>query len=175
MQLEHFSAGNNIVLIGMPGVGKSTIGIVLAKMLNCNFVDVDLLIQQRCDKTLQRLIDALGPAGFIEVENEVLMELQFNNTVISTGGSAVYSAGALKHLSDEGIIVYLQAPLSDIEERLSDFTERGVVMRQEGVISLENLYSERVPLYEKCADCIVDVSGLAVSEAARKIKDLLYK
>ncbi len=164
---------DNIVLIGMPGSGKSTVGVVLAKMLNYEFVDVDLVIQQKCDKTLQRLIDALGPQGFIDVENEVLKSLDFKHTVISTGGSAVYSPEAIGHLSEEGVIVYLKIALPELEERLSDFSERGVVMRKEGAMSLEALYDERVPLYEQHADVTVDINGLSITEAANAVRAAL--
>lgn len=164
---------NNIVLIGMPGAGKSTVGIVLAKILNYEFVDVDLVIQQRCDKTLQRLIDTLGPLGFIEVENEVLLSMDFDRTVISTGGSAVYSHEAIEHLSQEGTIVYLRASLDDLRKRLHDFSERGIVMKREGGMGLSDLYEERAPLYEKYADVIVDIDGLDITQAARAVRDAL--
>lgn len=164
---------DNITLIGMPGVGKSTLGVVLAKIMNYDFVDVDLVIQQRCDKTLQRLIEALGPAGFIDVENEVLCDMNFEHTIISTGGSAVYSHDAIQHLSDIGRIVYLKSSLEELQERLCDFSERGVVMRHEGCTSLEDLYNERVPLYEKYADITVDITGMDITTAARKIASIL--
>lgn len=173
MEPSALTSKDNIVLIGMPGSGKSTIGIVLAKILNYEFVDVDLVIQQRCDKTLQRLIDALGPAGFIDVENEVLQSLDFEHTIISTGGSAVYSHDAIEHLAKEGVIVYLRVALPELEERLSDFSERGVVMRQEGAMSLEALYAEREPLYEQHADIVVDINGLSITEAARQVRTAL--
>ena len=164
---------NNIVLIGMPGAGKSTIGVVLAKILNYDFVDVDLLIQQQCDKTLQRLIDSLGPLGFIDVENEVLLGLDFDHTVISTGGSAVYSEAAMQHLAQDGTIVYLKASLDEIRSRLVDFDERGIVMKREGAMGLSELYEERTPLYEQFADLVVDIDGMGITEAARKIAELV--
>ncbi len=160
---------DNIVLIGMPGAGKSTVGIVLAKMLNYEFVDVDLVIQQRCDKTLQRLIDSLGPQGFIDVENEVLLDMNFEHTIISTGGSAVYSPDAIRHLGEMGTIVYLKVSLEELEERLVDFTDRGVVMRHEGAMGLGDLYDERVPLYEKYADVTVDIDDMNITESARAV------
>lgn len=165
--------GDNIILIGMPGSGKSTIGVVLAKILNYDFVDVDLVIQQRCDKTLQRLIDALGPDGFISVENEVLLDMDFQHTIISTGGSAVYSHDAITHLAEIGRIVYLEVGLPELKERLSDFSERGVVMRREGCTSLEDLFEERVPLYEKYAEVTVNIDGLSITESARKVIEAL--
>ncbi len=173
MEPSKLTPQDNIVLIGMPGSGKSTIGIVLAKMLNYDFVDVDLVIQQRCDKTLQRLIDAIGPAGFIDVENEVLKSLDFQHTIISTGGSAVYSEEAISHLSNSGTIVYLEVGLPTLEEHLSDFSERGVVMRKEGAMSLYSLYEERVPLYERNADVTVNIDGLSITDAAHKIQEAL--
>lgn len=159
----------NIVLIGMPGAGKSTIGVVLAKIMNYDFVDVDLLIQQQCDKTLQRLIDTLGPLGFIDVENEVLRGLDFERTIISTGGSAVYSEEAMEHLGEEGVIVYLKASLDEIRRRLIDFDERGIVMKSPEAMGLEELYNERAPLYEKYADITVDIDGMGITEAARLV------
>lgn len=161
---------DNIILIGMPGVGKSTVGIVLAKILNYEFVDVDLVIQQRCDKTLQRIIDSLGPQGFIDVENQVLLDMTFEHTIVSTGGSAVYSHEALCHLGEMGTIVYLKAGLDELRSRLVDFDERGVVMRhKDGITGLDELYEERVPLYERYADVTVDVDGLSITEAARAV------
>lgn len=164
---------SNIVLIGMPGAGKSTIGVVLAKILNYDFVDVDLLIQQQCDKTLQRLIDSLGPLGFIDVENEVLLGLDFDRTVISTGGSAVYSEEAMRHLSQDSTIVYLKVGLDEIRKRLVDFDERGIVMKREGAMGLAELYDERTPLYEDFADVTVDIDGMGITEAAREIARLV--
>ncbi len=163
----------NIVLIGMPGAGKSTVGVVLAKILNYDFVDVDLLIQQQCDKTLQRLIDSLGPLGFIDVENEVLLGLDFDRTIISTGGSAVYSEEAMRHLSREATIVYLKVSLDEIRRRLVDFDERGIVMRREGAMGLAELYEERTPLYEAFADAVVDIDGMGITEAAREVARLV--
>ncbi len=160
---------DNIVLIGMPGVGKSTIGVVLAKMMNYDFVDVDLLIQQRMDKTLQRLIDSLGPDGFIEVEGNVLCDLAFNNTIISTGGSAIYSPAGMEHLAQIGHVVYLKIGLDELHVRLPEFAERGVVMREANCASLADLYEERVPLYERYAEVTVDVGGVSITEAAEKV------
>lgn len=174
-QKKDSEKGDNIILIGMPGSGKSTVGVVLAKILNYGFVDVDLAIQQRCNKTLQRLIDALGPNGFISVENEVLLDLDFQHTVISTGGSAVYSHDAMMHMSDMGRIVYLKVGLPELKERLRDFSERGVVMRREGCTSLEDLYEERIPLYERYAEITVDIDDLSITESARKVIEALKK
>lgn len=163
------STDDNIVLIGMPGAGKSTLGIVLAKILNYDFLDADLIIQNRCDKTLQKLIDACGPEGFIEVENEILKSLSASRTIISTGGSAVYSAEAMAHLSSLGRIVYLQVSYDEMKERLHDLHERGVVLRNGIGMSLRDMYDERKPLYEKYADITINVDDLSIPAAARRV------
>lgn len=164
---------SNIILIGMPGAGKSTLGVVLAKILNYNFIDADLLIQNQCDKTLQKVIDALGPDGFIEVENEVLCTLQADRTVVATGGSAVYSEEAMKHLSEIGTIVYLYVSYEELESRLGGLHERGVVMKNGMGMSLADLYAEREPLYEKYAEVTIEIDGLSVRDAARLVVDKL--
>lgn len=162
---------SNIILIGMPGAGKSTLGVVLAKILNYSFIDADLLIQSQCDKTLQKIIDACGPDGFIEVENEVLCTLSADQSVIATGGSAVYSDEAMKHLSSIGTVVYLQVSLKELENRLGGLYERGVVMKDGIGMSLNALYEERIPLYEKYAEVTIDIDGLSVRDAARQLVD----
>jgi shikimate kinase len=164
---------NNIVLIGMPGAGKSTLGIVLAKILNYNFIDADLVIQNQCDKTLQKLIDACGPEGFIQVENQILSDLNAEHSIIATGGSAVYSDEAMKHLSDIGRVVYLQISYDELKRRLSDLQERGVVLKGGITMSLQELFDERKPLYEHYAEITVDVNDLSIEAAARKVADAL--
>lgn len=164
---------SNIILIGMPGAGKSTLGVVLAKILNYSFIDADLLIQSQCDKTLQKIIDACGPDGFIEVENEVLCTLSADQSVIATGGSAVYSDEAMKHLSSIGTVVYLQVSLKELEKRLGGLYERGVVMKDGIGMSLNALYEERIPLYKKYAEVTIDIDGLSVRDAARQLVDKL--
>ncbi len=160
---------SNIVLIGMPGAGKSTLGIVLAKILNKSFIDADLLIQNQCDKTLQKIIDAMGPEGFISIENEVLSEIDASNTVIATGGSAVYSDAAMKHLATIGTIAYLEISYESLVSRLNDLQERGVVLKGGISMSLRELYDERKPLYERYADITVNVDDLNITAAARKV------
>lgn len=167
------SGKDNIILIGMPGAGKSTLGIVLAKIMNYDFVDADLVIQQQCDKTLERIIDACGPEGFIEVENQVLIGMTAEHTVIATGGSAVYSDEAMQHLGSIGRVVYLKISYDELRGRLADLSERGVVMKGGRGMSLRELYDERKPLYERYADITVDVDDLSITAAARKVADAL--
>ena len=174
MKEKSFEPGrDNIVLIGMPGAGKSTLGIVLAKILNYQFVDADLVIQNQCDKTLQKIIDACGPEGFIEVENEILSKIDAENSVIATGGSAVYSDEAMKHLAEIGTVVYLKISYDQLVHRLSDLQERGVVLKGGIGMSLKELYDERLPLYEQYAGITVDVNDLSITAAARKVADAL--
>ena len=164
---------NNVVLIGMPGSGKSTLGIVLAKIMTKDFIDADIVIQNQCDKTLQKIIDACGPEGFIEVENEILSKIEAENSVIATGGSAVYSDEAMKHLAEIGTVVYLKISYDQLVNRLSDLQERGVVLKGGIGMSLKELYDERLPLYEHYAGITVDVNDLSITAAARKVADAL--
>ena len=163
----------NVVLIGMPGAGKSTLGVVLAKIANKGFVDTDLLIQAHCGATLQQLIDMKGVQEFLDIENEVLGNVEADDSVIATGGSAVYSAEAMSHLSDIGTIVYLEISFESLVERLVDLQDRGVVMKRGLSMSLHDLYEERVPLYRRYADVIVNIDGLSITAAARKVASLL--
>ena len=163
----------NIVLIGMPGAGKSTLGVVLAKILNKDFLDCDLVIQKAYGKTLQELIDEEGPEGFISMENDVLCGIGAQDTVVSTGGSAVYSPEAMAHLSELGPIVYLKISYPSLVDRLGDLQERGVVMKNGVSMSLRDLYEERQPLYERFADIVVDVDDLSITAAARKVASAL--
>lgn len=163
------SEAGNVVLIGMPGAGKSTLGVVLAKMLGKDFIDCDLLIQGRCKRRLQQLIDQQGVDGFLSIENEVLSSIDATNSIIATGGSAVYSPQAMKHLATQGPIVYLRISYDSLQKRLGDLRERGVVMREGASDSLHDLYCERESLYEEYATLVVDVDGLTVSEAVSQV------
>ena len=175
IRIDEGPARTNIVLIGMPGVGKSTLGVVLAKMTGMDFLDVDLVIQKREGKTLQALIDENGAAGFIALENEVLCDIAVADTVIATGGSAVYSDEGLRRQNETGVVVYLQTSCESLESHLGNFEQRGVVMRDETVKNLRALYDERVPLYERFADITVDVEGLSITNAVRQLADAVQE
>ena len=157
-------------MIGMPGAGKSTVGVVLAKKLGYAFVDADLLIQSREGKLLHEIISERGVEGFWEVEESVGESIEAQRTVIATGGSAVYGSKAMAHYKQIGTIIYLSLPLEGIRERLGDLDERGVTLR-EGQ-DLAGLYEERVPLYEKYADYTVDCGGLSIREIVKKIAEI---
>lgn len=143
----------NIILIGMPACGKSVTGVILAKSLKMNFIDADLLIQERAGKSLQDIINADGIETFKSIEEEVLNAINVKNTVIATGGSAVYYDSAMRHLKENGAVVYIEASLATIKKRLKNIRTRGVAMEKGQTI--DGLYEMRVPLYEKYADCTV--------------------
>lgn len=148
---------NNITLIGMPGAGKSTIGVVLAKVLGYQFLDSDLLIQKQEKRRLSEIIEEEGYKGFKDVENSVNASIEAENTVIATGGSVVYCEEAMEHLKSIGTVVYLKLSLNALSKRLGNLKGRGVLLR-EGQ-TLTNLYEERTPLYEKYADIVIDEEG----------------
>ena len=137
----------NIVLTGMPGAGKSTVGVVLAKRIGYRFVDSDLVIQEKYGKLLHELIEEQGVEGFWKIENEVNASLELQRSVIATGGSVIYGREAMEHLRRMGTVIYLKLPLAEVVERLGDLNARGVTLMPGQ--TLEELYEERVPLYEK--------------------------
>lgn len=159
--------GDNIVLIGMPGAGKSTVGVVLAKKMGYRFIDSDLVIQERYGKLLHELIEENGVEGFWRIENDVNASLDVQKSIIATGGSAVYGAEAMEHLRSIGRVVYLQLPCEEVEERLGDLNARGVTLRAGQ--TLPDLYQERIPLYEKYADRIIDCTGKALRDIAGEL------
>ncbi len=158
---------NNIILIGMPGSGKSTVGVLLAKMLGMNFIDADLLIQQREGMKLYEILEQKGNAYFAKVEDEVNASIKTENTVIATGGSVVYGQKAMAHLKSIGTVVYLKVPLRELERRIKNFATRGIQM--EPGQTLADLLDERAPLYEKYADCTVTTGGAGLQRNAEKI------
>lgn len=158
---------DNIILIGMPGAGKSTVGVVLAKKLGYAFVDSDLVIQSREGRLLHEIISEQGVEGFWAVEENVNASIDAHRTVIATGGSAVYGSRAMEHFKQIGVVIYLRLSCNAIAERLGDLNERGVTLK-EGQ-GLSDLYKERVPLYEKYADFIVDCEELSIREVVEQI------
>ncbi len=159
----------NIVLIGMPGCGKSTVGIVLAKMLGYRFVDSDLLIQESENRLLSEIIEQEGLDGFNRIENRVNAYIDVEKSVIATGGSVVYGKEAMEHLKKIGVVVYIKLPYEEIEQRLGNLEQRGVSIKENQ--SLQDLYEERVPLYEKYADVIVEENNMTISQTALLISD----
>lgn len=143
----------NIILIGMPGSGKSTVGVLLAKRLGFGFVDTDLLIQQHAGRTLQSIVDQDGYLALRRTEEEVLLTLGGQQQVISTGGSAVYSVQGMKHLQSGGVVVFLDIPLSVVVQRIGDYSLRGISRRPDQ--TLEALFEERLELYSRYADAVV--------------------
>ena len=145
---------NNIVLVGMPGAGKSTVGVLLAKSLGMDFVDTDLEIQRYHGMLLQDMIDEFGIEGFLKAEEETILRGSYNHAVIATGGSAVYSGKAMARLKERAVIIYLKADLEPIHRRISNIATRGIAMGRDRTLS--DIYYERARLYELYADIIID-------------------
>jgi len=157
----------NLILIGMPGAGKSTVGVVLAKRLGLGFVDTDLLIQMRTGRLLQETIDSEGLQTFRSLEEQTLLEFNVCNAVVATGGSAVYSAAAMQHLAAIGTVIFLDVPLPELEIRLHNMESRGLVIDPDA--SLADLYAERLPLYRRWAQITVDEGGKNLEEVVEEI------
>ncbi len=157
----------NITLIGMPGAGKSTIGVLLAKSLLCDFVDTDLIIQKQTGKSLCDLIEEKGIDGFLQLENDIICNQNFENCVIATGGSAVYGEEAMAKLRKSGLVVYIKTNIRDLEKRLSNIRSRGIAMKKGTTI--EDLYSERYQLYESYSDIVVSSSHQTPEECVEGI------
>ncbi len=162
---------NNIVLIGMPGVGKSTLGVILAKIIGYRFLDADLIIQEREGKLLKEIIEEKGVEGFMAVENEVNASLECERTIIATGGSVIYGKEAMEHLKSIGQIIYLKAEYEALDKRLSNLKGRGVVLKKGQ--NLRELYDERTPVYESYADHIIDETGCDIEQTIEKIINIL--
>ncbi|MDD7728850.1 MAG: shikimate kinase [Clostridia bacterium] len=164
---------NNVTLIGMPGAGKSTLGVVLAKILGYEFLDSDLLIQKTEKRRLYEIIDQEGTEGFKAIENRVNASIQTDRTVIATGGSVVYCSEAMEHLKSIGKVVYLKISLESLAKRLGNLEKRGVLLK-EGQ-TLKSLYEERTPLYEKYADIVVDEEGKDLEASLQAVLETLSK
>ena len=163
----------NIVLIGMPGSGKSTVGVILAKVLGYTFIDSDLLIQKEEKQLLKDIIAKEGQEGFLKIENRVNASIEAEKSVIATGGSVVYCKNAMEHYKKIGKIVYLQVSYDTIKERIGDPHERGVALRDGQ--TLRELYEERRALFEKYADITICEDGLTLEETIGKVLKVLEK
>lgn len=161
----------NIVLIGMPGSGKSTVGVLLAKRLGLGFVDTDLLIQEQAGRTLQDIVDNDGYQALRHIEEQVLLALDVSAKVISTGGSAVYSDKAMAHLKTNGVAVFLDIPLELVIKRIGDHSARGISRRPDQ--SLDELFTERLALYRRHADIVIDGQGQDQEETCTAVVDAL--
>lgn len=163
----------NIILIGMPAVGKSTVGVVVAKRIGYEFIDTDLLIQKQERRLLKEIIAEEGNERFLEIENQVNRDLEVENAVISPGGSVVYCEEAMRHFKEIGTVIYLHATYEDIYKRITNAKNRGVVLK-EGQ-TLKDLYDERVKLFEEYADYTVSEEGLSLEETIDMVLELLDK
>ena len=157
----------NLVMIGMPGSGKSTVGVLLAKRLGLGFIDTDLLIQEQAGRTLQEIVDQDGYKALRHIEEEVLLNLNVQHKVISTGGSAVYSAAAMAHLKASGTVIFLDIPLALVIERIGEYSLRGISRRPDQ--SLEALFEERLELYSRFADLSVTGEGRNQDEVCEAV------
>lgn len=164
---------DNIILIGMPASGKSTVGVILAKILGYNFVDADIVIQEKEGRKLSEIIETEGIDGFIEVENRVNAGIEAQKTVIATGGSVVYGKEAMDHYKNIGRVVYLKVDMDNLTKRLRDVKQRGVVMRDGQ--SLISLYNERTTLYDRYADITVDEKDHSMEEVVADILSALAR
>lgn len=161
----------NVVLIGMPAVGKSTIGVLLAKSLLVSFTDTDLLIQEKYKKSLCDIIKDNGTKAFLNIEEDIILNTDLKNSVIATGGSAVFGERAMNQLKENGVIVYLSLPIDEIKKRIGDIKSRGVVLTNGNTV--DDIFKERKPLYEKYADIRFDCDNLTAEECVEKIIQLL--
>lgn len=146
---------DNIILIGMPGAGKSTIGVILAKTLGMDFLDSDLAICKETGKTLQEILDAEGQQTFLEIEKQVILSLSPTKTVVATGGSVPLKKESMEHLKKTGTVIYLKVPLQELEQRLSNIKTRGIAFGPGE--NLETLYNYRIPIYESWADLTIEM------------------
>lgn len=152
----------NIILIGMPGSGKSTVGVILAKLMSRTFIDTDLIIQTSQNRSLQDIVDKKGHMALRKIEEEILLGLNCSNSIIATGGSAVYSHAAISHLKSNGIAVFLNVDHTELEARIHNFETRGLAKRPDQ--NLNDLFRERLDLYKKYSDVTIDCKGLTQEE-----------
>jgi len=162
---------DNITLVGMPGSGKSTIGVLLAKRLGYSFVDMDIVIQEQEQRLLKEIIEQDGLDGFLEIENRVNSRVRVTRSVIAPGGSVIYGKEAMEHLKSISEIVYLQLNCEELTGRLGDLKDRGVALRDG--MTIEDLYNERVPLYEQYADIVIDETGKGPGDIVDRLREIL--
>ena len=162
---------DNMILIGMPGSGKSTVGVVLAKALGMGFLDVDLLIQEREGTLLQQLIDRQGVERFLDLERDAILSLDCRGTVVAPGGSCVCREEALAHMRRLGTVVYLELPLAEVAGRIRNQSSRGIALSPGQ--TLADLYQYRVPLYQRCAHITVPAGGQSLAETVENVKRAL--
>ncbi len=165
------SDSRNLIFVGMPGSGKSTVGVLVAKRLGLGFIDTDLLIQQKAGCTLQDIVNQKGYLALRQIEEEVLLQLNVEKYVISTGGSAVYSDAAMKHLKRKGVVVFLDISLDTVVARIGDYSLRGISKRPEQ--SLIELYEERSTLYSRYADIMIQGDALSQDQACELLIERL--
>lgn len=158
---------NNIILIGMPGAGKSTLGVLLAKALGYHFVDTDILIQDDQEELLQNIINQHGLERFKEIEEETIIKHRFSHSIVATGGSVVYYEDAMEKLKKEGTILYIKLSYETIEARINNIETRGLVVDPDK--TLKDLYDERTSLYEKYAEITVNCETKTVEESVKEI------
>ncbi len=164
---------DNLILIGMPGSGKSTVGVVLAKALGLRFLDVDLLIQEREGGLLQELIDQRGVETFLDLERDAILSLNCRGTVVAPGGSCVCREESIAHMRRLGTVVYLQLPLEDVAGRIHNLASRGIALAPGQ--TLADVYRIRVPLYERCAHITVPAGGQSLAETVEAVKQALAR
>ncbi len=157
----------NLTLIGMPGAGKSTVGVVLAKMISYEFIDTDILIQLKKGLSLQEIVDADGYIALRQIEEETVYSLDVDNSVISTGGSVVYSRKAMEHLKRISKVIFLKTTYATLLKRINDFNTRGLAKAKNQ--TFEDLFKERMPFYEQYADLSIDCDNLSQEDAAKTI------
>ena len=162
---------NNIILIGMPGVGKSTIGSTLAEKLKYNFIDTDFLIQKKVGKSIPQFIKEKGIDNIMQIENEVNSNIKVEKSVIATGGSVIYGKAAMDNLKKIGKIIYLKQDFEKISKRIDNIEERGIILRKNQ--TLKELYNERISLYEKYADIIIEEGELSIEETLQTLLNTL--
>jgi shikimate kinase len=162
---------DNVILIGMPGSGKSTLGVVLAKKLGMSFIDSDLVIQEQFGTTLEELISENGDAGFIKLENDVNLGINVENTIIATGGSAVYGDEAMQHFKENGLVIFLDVPVDEIQERIGSLKERGVVSN--GKHNVEEIFADRDRLYRKYADITYSQRNNMLRESVEELCQII--